>query len=426
MLEKATKILYLYLPFQLALNPAEGVDLASIRILIPILFILWLAKSLRHKKLTLPNDLISLFALSFLFMSAFSLFFAQNQYWGVRKVLFLFSIFPIFFIIKQEFSTSSDKISSLLKYFVWGSFLSATLGIFQFFLQFLVPLPKLYKSWSALVTPFLGNSLSGAVLENPSWLVNIGGKTIMRATSLFPDPHMFSFYLNISSLICLGFYLYQRKKHYLIFFLSIGFCNLLTFSRGGYLGFVFGLLFFAYFLAKNKSILNFTKKTKIITILSVSLLITGIIIFPNNFSNRFFSIFDLSEGSNSERLINWKQSLEIIKNNPVFGVGIGNYSLSVKPSADYREPIYSHNTFLDIAAESGIISLFFWIFTFVFSIKNFYQIFKYTGDFRYLGLSSSLVSFMTHSAFDTAIYSVHILTIIVMILALNQKYDKIS
>jgi len=51
MLFKLLLILSLYLPFQLALNLAPGIDLASIRILILILFFLWLAQGLKNKKL---------------------------------------------------------------------------------------------------------------------------------------------------------------------------------------------------------------------------------------------------------------------------------------------------------------------------------------------------------------------------------------
>ena len=40
-----------YLPFQIALNLSEGIDLASVRVLVLLAFLLWLAEGLRNKKL---------------------------------------------------------------------------------------------------------------------------------------------------------------------------------------------------------------------------------------------------------------------------------------------------------------------------------------------------------------------------------------
>ena len=79
--------------------------------------------------------------------------------------------------------------------------------------------------------------------------------------------------------------------------------------------------------------------------------------FPVLLPAGFSSIFDLKEGSNVGRLEMWKKSAEVALDNPFSGVGIGNYPLEVKASADYREPITAHNTYLDIASETGIISL---------------------------------------------------------------------
>lgn len=425
MLELLTKLLYFYLPFQIALNPIKGVDLASIRIIIPLIFIAWFINSLKNKKIIIPNSMTFLSISSFLFLSTFSLFFAANTSWGLRKLLFLFSIFPVFFIIYSNFSFNAEKKISLINYYLWGAFLSSLIGIGQFFSQFIIPLPKLYHFWGKLVVPFLGNSLSESVSEYPSWLVNIGGKTILRATSFFPDPHMFSFYLNIASLLSLGLYFHYRnnskKSLYLLIFISTAFCGMLTFSRGGYLAFISGMIFFGYFTLKDRLSLKIKKGSWLIILISIFIFSISTLIFPNKISARLLSSFNLSEGSNTERLVNWKQSIKVIKEKPFFGVGIGNYSRTIKPSADYREPIYSHNAFLDITAETGIINLFFWIAIFILTITNFLKIFKKYSSYLHLGLASSLAYFTIHSIFETALYSVHILPIIILILALNQN-----
>lgn len=442
MLELFTKLLFLYLPFQFALNPLSGVDLASARVFILLLFFYWFTQSLLQKKITLRLDLIFLLLFSFLFFTVLSLFWAENKSWGIRKIIFFFSILPIFFIIRYIFASSLEKTRQLLNFTLWGAFLASLLGIIQFLLQFLIPLNKLYSFWAILITPFLGQSFSQAVLSNPSWLVNVGGHTLLRATAFFPDPHMLAFYLNICATIFLGMFLNVTKnktsynnpapswnlgRHlHLIFFLTLTLASFLTFSRGGYLGLLSGLVFFIIltFKSKFKKLLNNLRNIAIL--ISIFLFFIAFFIIPNPVSNRLLSSFNLTEGSNIGRLDTWHQSFEIIKQNPLLGVGIGNYSLAIKPSADYREPIYSHNTFLDIAAETGIINLFLWVSVFLIAIFSFTRDFIRRKNYLSLSLAASLFGFSVHSLFETAIFSVHVLPLIILILALNKEKNETS
>jgi hypothetical protein len=87
-----------YLPLQIALNPGEGVDLASIRILILALFFIWLAEGFRKRKIMIKGGLQTGLIISFLFICLASLLTAQNSDWGLRKLLFIFSIFPVYFV----------------------------------------------------------------------------------------------------------------------------------------------------------------------------------------------------------------------------------------------------------------------------------------------------------------------------------------
>jgi len=425
MLDLAVKIFFLYLPFQIALNPVSGVDLASARIFALVVFIAWLISSLKKKKLNLPANLTFLLLVSFIFICVLSCFFAANPGWGIRKFIFILSFFPIFLVVSDRF-VSDRKIVSLLNFLLYGALLSALVGIFQFFLQFIFPLDKIYSAWAIIIRPFLGESFSQAVLTNPSWLVNVGGKTLLRATAFFPDPHMLAFYLNMTSLIALGIYFYfknknQTEKKYLLIFFVLLFAGLLTFSRGGYLGIISGLIFFALFYFKNqlKNILSSSN-----SLLIVSTILVGIIIFfaiPNNFSNRLQSSFNPFEGSNAGRIQTWNQSLKVVKNNLIIGTGLGNYPLAIKPSADYREPIYSHNTVLDIAAETGILNALIWISIFIFSIFNALRKYSQKNNFIFLGLASALIAFFAHSLFETPLFSIHIFPLLLLILALNSQ-----
>src|SRR4030043_561919 len=88
----------LLLPFQFALNVGDNVDLVTTRILIPVVFFLWLLNGLAKRKIWVADRAETWLVLSFLFLSAFSLWGGLNAGKGVRKILYLFSIFPIYFV----------------------------------------------------------------------------------------------------------------------------------------------------------------------------------------------------------------------------------------------------------------------------------------------------------------------------------------
>lgn len=401
--------LALYLPFQIALNPTEGIDLASVRIIIPVLFILWLARGLKNKKIIVKNTIITAFLTIFLVLNLFSALISKNIDWSARKLLFLFSIFPIYFVISAVIS-DKNKMEKTIKFLLWGGFLAALVGIFQFLLQFITGLEKTYKFWATFfIWPFLGNSFGVAVLKNNSWLVNISGKTYLRAISTFPDPHMFSFYLGLLIPLSIGMALKHKKFIYLLFLIILIFADILTFSRGGYLGILAGVLAIS-FLIWNK----FNAKYKTITLI-VAALVLGILFFPGPVSERLASSLNLSEGSNSSRIEIWQKTVKIILDKPFLGVGIGNYPLEIKPSADWREPIYAHNTYLDIAVETGIINALIWIGLLAFSITAFLK--KSKKENFFLWLAISLVIFSTHSLVETAVYSPVVLTLLLMIIS---------
>jgi O-antigen ligase len=185
--------------------------------------------------------------------------------------------------------------------------------------------------------------------------------------------------------------------------------DILTFSRGGYLGLGVALIMALIIFWKK---ISQTYKKILFGGLLLGLIFLAI---PNLFSGRFFSIFDLKEGSNSGRIETWKQAVRVIWEHPVWGVGIGNYPLEIKPTADYREPIYAHNAYLDIAADSGMPNALIWIGILFFSIVSFLKRAKEHPLFWGAGLS--LVIFSVHSLVETAIFSPVVLALFLLILS---------
>ena len=78
--------------------------------------------------------------------------------------------------------------------------------------------------------------------------------------------------------------------------------------------------------------------------------------------DRFSSFNDpVQDDSISERMGFYKIAIDDIKSSPFFGVGIGNWKITSILRANeflfgYRIPYFVHNDFLEVTAESGIIS----------------------------------------------------------------------
>jgi putative inorganic carbon (hco3(-)) transporter len=82
-----------------------------------------------------------------------------------------------------------------------------------------------------------------------------------------------------------------------------------------------------------------------------------------------------TEAGNSERLKSWILTADLIKKNPVMGVGLGNWKIAVlekeNPSRfDFTYHLKTHNDYLEIIAEVGILGGLCFIFIFIFVFIN--------------------------------------------------------
>lgn len=402
----------IFLPLQFALNVSENIDLVTTRILIPVVFLLWLARSFARKRVWVPNKAETWLIMAFLFFSSLSLVLGRDFEAGFRKILYFLTIFPIYFIAADVLQSEKWKKITIVSVVASGA-LAAIIGLFQFILPFFVGIGKTISIWENLAPFFLGNSFGQVVAANSSWLVNISSATWMRAFGFFPDPHNFAFFVNLCFFVSLGYFFHHRKDTPKFWtgaslVLMLG-ALILSFSRGVYLGLAAGIIFF---------VILFLKRSKISAklILGIIFVIIPVIIFSSGvISQRLSSAFNLKEGSNTERIKNWKQAVEITAEYPLSGVGLGNYSRTVDSLAPDRSSIYAHNLYLDIAAETGIINAFiFFLLLLVVIWRNIKN-----KDMLSLGIAAGLVGFSVHSLFDTALYSPQVLTIFLILVALN-------
>jgi len=415
------------LPLQFALNVSAGFDLVTTKVLVPVLFLFWLVRGLARKKIWIPNRVEVWLTVVFLFLSALSLVLGRDADAGFRKLLYLLSIFPVFFVVADVFRLPASAAQKALQAgreewrrrgavaVAASGTLAALVALGQFSLPFFVGIGKAVKIWEGLTPYFLGNSFGKLVAGNSSWLVNIGGKTLMRAFGFFPDPHNFAFFANLCLFFGLGYFFAQSKKIFKIWS-GVAVCLMLTavvlsFSRGAYLGLISGSIFFAIVFLRRSNLLGGSA-------VMAGLVLAAIVFLNSNIiSQRLISSFNLKEGSNAERYKNWTQAVEIVRDNPLGGIGLGNYARTVKPTAADRSSIYAHNLFLDIAAETGILSALVFLALLLISIWRNVR----NGDMIGLGVASGLIGFLVHSMFDTALYSPQVLVMLLVLIVFGMN-----
>ncbi len=101
------------------------------------------------------------------------------------------------------------------------------------------------------------------------------------------------------------------------------------------------------------------KKKYILGILILTM--AGSVIFSNvpNFNNRLKSIISFSDRSINERFICWEATISMFKDNPIIGIGIGNYrevyKNKYKPVNAHLTLHHAHNNFLQVLAEMGTL-----------------------------------------------------------------------
>lgn len=428
-------LLILYLPFQIALNPAPNFDLASLRVLVVLLSLFWFVKNSKkffkiiYDGVRLKN--IQTIGLVLFFVATLlSLIGAENIFWGLRKIMFFMSIFPLYFLT-IALVDNLKKVKKITWVLFGGGAVFALVGLFQFLSVFIFGLERVYNFWAWNIVPvFSGFNFGAMLLTYSSWLVNVDGQTIMRAFSFFSDPHMFSFYMGM--VLPLGAVLlvrgnisiprsYSAKGLYVSFFLIFA-ALLLSFARGAYLAIIAAFLLIAVFLW------FFARNKKVAVALCLILLI--FIIPGTPISDRFYSSFDLDEGSNAGRLEMWQRSGQTGLGHFWNGVGLGNYAFAVDSGFGYRNPVTAHNLYLDIFSEIGFLGLLCWLFLLLGTIWQLFQKLKKTKQTKekyiIIGLLGSLIYFLVHSFFETPIYNPSVLALLMVILGISSAIARTS
>jgi O-antigen ligase len=167
----------------------------------------------------------------------------------------------------------------------------------------------------------------------------------------------------------------------------------LTISRAGIIAFLVGMVYFYFSGKKETEGQGYTFYLKILTALVfIYLLWIGIGPIVDRFWNAASSL-------KNDRGVVWSDTLELVRNFPVFGTGFGTFRFvfpkykTLLGQAIWRSP---HNDYLMFFAEGGIISLL----SFLWLIFSALKILVKENTLLARGAAAGFISILVHSFFD--------------------------
>jgi putative inorganic carbon (HCO3(-)) transporter len=186
------------------------------------------------------------------------------------------------------------------------------------------------------------------------------------------------------AVFCLAIYAcmkgFLRKSLVLLF---IGYCVyalLFVFSRGGYLGFLGGVLY-----------LGIVKERKLLVLLLVVILGWGALI-PTAVTERIFSTYEENqiESSAGERVTIWQDAMTLVPHYPILGTGFDTYEFMGRVE-EYRD---THNLYLKILVETGMIGLVLF-FVLLWKLHQMaWRLYRATDDPLFKGLGLGMAAFV--------------------------------
>jgi O-antigen ligase len=179
--------------------------------------------------------------------------------------------------------------------------------------------------------------------------------------------HLAAFIVSYCSLF-LGLLLFDKAKwRRLLFLAAIAFGLhplLFSFSRGAYAAAIGVLVFFG--VVKKRSLL----------VLALILFISWQALLPSSVVDRIKMTRGGPRGPESSvavRLNLWNHAVELFEKNPIFGVGFGGFELSTPEKSEIKN---THNLYLKILSEQGIIGLSLLALVFFMALRSGQRLFR--------------------------------------------------
>ena len=304
------------------------------------------------------------------------------------------------------------------------------------------------RSW--VITIFLLAALAVSVYGIQQWFMGTDAlatwvdpesplSKTTRVYSYLGNPNLLAGYLVPAVVFSIvAFFSWQRwmcKALAVVMTAVNGTCLMLTFSRGGWIGLVFGLLTLVLLLAHWWSIYlpRFWRTWALPLVLGTAIAVVLLaILVLEPLRDRVTSIFaGRGDSSNNFRINVWMAVLDMIRDRPLLGIGPGNNAFN-KIYPLYQRPRFSalsaYSIILEVAVETGFIGLaaFLWLI-FVTLAQGWRSLNRWRetsnpAGFWLLGAIAALVGMFGHGMVDTVLYRPEVNTLWWLTFAIIASY----
>ena len=354
---------------------------------------------------------IILLYLGFIIVSGISIIMASNKAESLitfsTYLTFFFSLISIFLIVKKE----KLDIVNIFLVFCLGSLIIDSVYILSLLVQDIIVDGNAF-SRSNLYRGFTAN-------------INIS-----------------AFMLTMKSPVIIYYLFKHQKNKFKVLLLSLILLMVvlsifILLSRGAFIAFAIStFLLITYFFIKS-NIRKFTIPTIYLVTILLGYFISSNLINSkgtNIINERVSSInIDRADESIDERLRFYSAAIKSISKNPIIGIGIGNWKIETirydaKNLVGYRVPNHAHNDFLQVAAESGLVALIFFLgfilYPFIFYLKN--KLFKESNHILYLILimmSVYIIDSMLNFPISRPVSHIFLVFVLIVFMKLKEAYD---
>jgi len=300
-----------------------------------------------------------------------SLFYSEELQLNIFEFKASLFIFPILFYINKDIY---KHINSILKYFVFGCIIALIICEFEAVYNAIDFKNLIFDSRIDK-----GFSFYDSVLKEKNFFFSFN----------FSSEHQvvyFSMYLLFAITAILNGQIFKNRylKYGIIFFLALGVLQLL--NKASY---------FILFLLVAIKVLNNVKNKKTIIIRTIGLLaFFPVLLIINPRFKSFYAkklkidetqiiekdfkkIKNLKANDTSFRIMLWASAIELIKENPIIGIGAGNSDkrlyevFAVKRQwFDKFEKYHAHNQYLQVLLDIGILGFIIFLALFYFLISE--------------------------------------------------------
>lgn len=396
-----------------------------------------------------------------LFLSLISLWQAEDVVIGLKRIIFLINASLIAIVIAHP-ARPKAFIQRLIKNITVPVIIVTLVGVIQVASTYFIDIYQFMRIWGeGIQMREFGTTWSYiAVHLGNTWFAYFGDQLSLRVFSLFPDSHSFPIFLLLGLPAFFAWTLIkpiEKAEHFkamlstrgklavlwipLIFLMMI-----LSGTRGIWAGgiamiiwslMVLGFMKYQAVRKENRNIFAYLASYLVIFFL---LFAVAYPIFSSPqflvskgdsllLRQRFKSIVDFGETSNSQRIDIWKKSLTSIERKPVLGVGIGNFPVVLgQKTLLSKAGSSAHNIYLQVGAEMGILALVIFLWLLWAILKHIYITFARDNDpihrAYFGGLLITLPWILVYLMTDVAIFDERALLLCVVTLAVTASHAK--